>query len=222
MSNRYVWNRYNISYTDKNVRSIPVSDGYSGAAMVDLSDAGSYDYSSAKYFVMAPTYNFSNGKYTLQSGQVGDGRTVALSRVSLSASWTTITDAAREYYVQKNSSDEDQYNFSFWVGIGETSNQTAFERIIHFNFGADAKWGSASSALKSARVRTNSNGTLEVWLVGGHYTLGPNYTTCYGRYVETTKGTANGTVSNSASSTYPPRDYPSKSARIWPYSAPGT
>ena len=36
------------------------------------------------------------------------------------------------------------------------------------------------------------------------------------------KGTANGTVSNSASSTYPPRDYPSKSARIWPYSAPGT
>ena len=36
------------------------------------------------------------------------------------------------------------------------------------------------------------------------------------------KGTANGTVSNSASSTYPPRDYSSKSARIWPYSAPGT
>ena len=40
--------------------------------------------------------------------------------------------------------------------------------------------------------------------------------------VRRTKGTANGTVSNSASSTYPPRDYPSKSARIWPYSAPGT
>lgn len=36
------------------------------------------------------------------------------------------------------------------------------------------------------------------------------------------KGTPAGTVSNSASSTYPPRDYPSKSARIWPYSAPGT
>lgn len=35
------------------------------------------------------------------------------------------------------------------------------------------------------------------------------------------KGSANGTVSNSAASTYPPRDYPSKSARIWPYSAPG-
>lgn len=35
------------------------------------------------------------------------------------------------------------------------------------------------------------------------------------------KGTANGTVSNSASSTYPPQNYPSKSARIWPYSAPG-
>ena len=34
------------------------------------------------------------------------------------------------------------------------------------------------------------------------------------------KGTANGTVSNSASSTYPPRDYVSKSARIWPYSVP--
>ena len=35
------------------------------------------------------------------------------------------------------------------------------------------------------------------------------------------KGTANGTVSNSAASTYPPRGYCSKSARIWPYSAPG-
>lgn len=35
------------------------------------------------------------------------------------------------------------------------------------------------------------------------------------------KGSANGTVSNSGASTYPPRDYPSKSARIWPYSAPG-
>ena len=211
MSNRYVWNRYNISYTDKNVRSIPVSDGYSGAAMVDLSDAGSYDYSSAKYFVMAPTYNFSNGKYTLQSGQVGDGRTVALSRVSLSASWTTITDAAREYYVQKNSSDEDQYNFSFWVGIGETSNQTAFERIIHFNFGADAKWGSATAALKSARVKTNSNGTLEVWFEGGTNTLSA---TCYGRYVEITKGSANGTVSNSGASTYPPNDTQPRIASI--------
>ena len=37
-----------------------------------------------------------------------------------------------------------------------------------------------------------------------------------------TKGSPAGTVSNSASSTYPPRDYSSKSARIWPYSAPGT
>ena len=39
---------------------------------------------------------------------------------------------------------------------------------------------------------------------------------------EQEKGSLIGTVSNSASSTYPPRDYPSKSARIWPYSAPGT
>ena len=35
------------------------------------------------------------------------------------------------------------------------------------------------------------------------------------------KGTPAGTVSNSGASTYPPRDYVSKSARIWPYSAPG-
>ena len=35
-------------------------------------------------------------------------------------------------------------------------------------------------------------------------------------------GTNPTTVSNSASSTYPPQNYPSKSARIWPYSAPGT
>ena len=34
------------------------------------------------------------------------------------------------------------------------------------------------------------------------------------------KGAANGTVSNSSSATYPPRDYVSKSARIWPYSVP--
>lgn len=36
-----------------------------------------------------------------------------------------------------------------------------------------------------------------------------------------TQGSLIGTVSNSGASTYPPRDYPSKSARIWPYSAPG-
>ena len=35
------------------------------------------------------------------------------------------------------------------------------------------------------------------------------------------QGSLVGTVSNSGASTYPPRDYPSKSARIWPYSAPG-
>lgn len=36
------------------------------------------------------------------------------------------------------------------------------------------------------------------------------------RYSGYGAGTAAGTVSNSAASTYPPRDYPSKSARIWP------
>ena len=36
------------------------------------------------------------------------------------------------------------------------------------------------------------------------------------------KGSLVGTISNSGASTYPPRDYVSKSARIWPYSAPGT
>ena len=48
---------------------------------------------------------------------------------------------------------------------------------------------------------------------------GFSYRTGYSLYLatyETTKGAANGSVSNAASSTYPPQNYASKSARMCP------
>lgn len=64
------------------------------------------------------------------------------------------------------------------------------------------------------------------YMVGAQYVNGDYRVTIRASYfdnmvAEQEKGSLIGTVSNSAASTYPPRDYPSKSARIWPYSAPG-
>ena len=84
---------------------------------------------------------------------------------------------------------------------------------LYFQIGTRTYYNNCGSTLRLA----HSFGTIiEFRTAGGMLMAIP-----YVRYVPAA-GTANGTVSNSASSTYPPRDYPSKSARIWPYSAPGT
>ena len=62
-----------------------------------------------------------------------------------------------------------------------------------------------------------SSGQGQYWNIraSGAYTLYGS-----GAVYELAKGAANGTVSNAAQGTYPPRDYASKSANICPYKVP--
>ena len=63
-------------------------------------------------------------------------------------------------------------------------------------------------------------GAIHKWTYSQSTFIGPATATTWQEVTGASKGSPVGTVSNAASSTYPPRDYASKSARMWPYSAP--
>ena len=93
-----------------------------------------------------------------------------------------------------------------------SSNSVLIENGWYFQIGNRTHYNNSGSTLSLS----HTFGTI----VSFRTTAGMLVSLPYVRYVPAA-GTANGTVSNSGASTYPPRDYVSKSARIWPYSAPG-
>ena len=167
MSNRYVWQRFNLDYEE--AQGSPVR----GFQDFYWTRHDGTEWDAEQYVGYAPEISNFRSSYV-----------VFQDAVSLTLElYESVTIPAGQYC---------------WIAHSRTNNTASYGKIY------------------KTTAQTTVSGQPQL---AGVQPTNPNIVPITFTRV---KGTANGTVSNSASSTYPPRDYPSKSARIWPYSAPGT
>lgn len=205
MSNRYVWNRFSlIAETDY---STDLSESpYS--LEIDAEDAfwawiynGSYPMSEYDlrdgpvYIRYGTSYGFSNGKFTINGGLVA----------------TVPNGYTAPFIISPGVASYDYY-----IGFSKTAGTNSYDAIYRMRV------SKSSSADDNPQirfgVRSNNDTTPSL---SAFYFVNDYSSSSQGWRLLPAKGSASGTVSNSGASTYPPRDYVSKSARIWPYSAPG-
>lgn len=202
MSNRYVWNRYAITYTSQ-AADMPADQGTGGVSIWTLSTLGLS--TGAPYIVVGESFSLNNGLFTLQT----NAKVIELH---------TLNTELFNYFADGNYiHDDDTINcevLEFYAGfsVSYPTTSTQFSTIYKFRF---VPWGEDRNAEITGVRISFAYGDLRM---EGFTTETPATCDITGQKISAVgnKGTAAGTVSNSAASTYPPRGYPSKSARIWP------
>ena len=214
MSNRYVWQRFNLAYTaayspmtvkDRRLASggrANVWYGVPGYTFDEWTGGSGGGLSKPVYAAVASSFTMSGNKFKLTNPAVTVSELVDDSGLyDLSVPITILNSYF--YFVTRDSRISGSTTFSEIYRVKVTADTDT----IYANIFTGNHYGNSQPCLQfslgSMSISERTDLTFEKMTAVG------------------TKGTANGTVSNSASSTYPPRDYPSKSARIWPYSAPG-
>ena len=204
MSNRYVWDRHNIGYTDK-MTQLSKPDSGSGSCWtlkdnMEWSGGPNGVYTVPYWVVIGKTYSRNGNKYTLSGSRFAPNE-------DDNGGWAIGFSLPASYY------NDDTYE-TFYLAIATSSDQTTFDHIYQFSFKSNTSitvsgnhWDDGQSLMFS--VPMSPAGWFHIYNQD-HYCI----------EAIPSKGSLVGTVSNSGASTYPPRDYSSKSARIWPYSTP--
>lgn len=215
MSNRYVWQRFNLAYTA----------AYSPMTVKDRRFA-SGGWANVWYGV--PDYTFDEWTGGPGGGLSKPVYAAVASSFTMSGNKFKLTNPA--VTVSELVDDSGLYDLSVPITIlnsyfyfvtrdSRISGSTTFSEIYRVKVTADTDTIYAN--IFTGNHYGNSQPCLQFSL--GSMSIGERTALTFEKMTAVgTKGSLVGTVSNSASSTYPPRDYPSKSARIWPYSAPGT
>lgn len=194
MSNRYVWGRYNLTYT---------------AAYSAMETVPQNHYQNKPYYGV-PDYTAVGTSYytSIATAFTMEGTLFKLSN-------PVITAPSDEYNVPITTLND---YFYFITRASAPSASTTYKNIYRVRIGYSGS-RSVYADVFTGNYYGNRIPCLQFYISGLSGTL----SSCSFEEMSATgtKGTANGTVSNSGASTYPPRDYVSKSARIWPYSAPG-
>ena len=209
MSNRYVWGRYNLAYT-------------ASYEEMEVKPYNSYQYVTGRGI---PDYTFPQWSGGPAGGLPSPVYEAVASGFSMSGNKFRLNSPS----VTSPTLNDDGY-YTFGRGI------TTFDEYFYYvTSGSPISGDSTFSTVYRAYMAPPTGGRVTTGIFTGNYfgNRSPCLVFCVsGQWnnigtltFETmsavgSKGTANGTVSNSASSTYPPRDYVSKSARIWPYSVP--
>ena len=192
MSNRYVWERFNLGERRTNV----VSD----------------DDDFNPWFYLTEEADLANESSLLVTYGTSYSRDGAVFRVSPATDITLNNRNDWTIYSETIDDQDAQIPFDMYFYINGRNS-----RVYHFA-GAVTTNSAAYVDAQLMLQPDRSNERLEF------FNGGANSQSKYSAHEmrRIVKNNRNGTVSNSASSTYPPRDYVSKFARIWPYSAPGT
>ena len=217
MSNRYVWERSTITNgvvdtaTIASFQSTSNNDYWTPLFTIPAGELP-LNWSAGKlptpytnlYVTYGSSFEFANGKFSI------NGET---SRVN-----TNYLDAGDgEGYALFNLPYRQTGAYEVYFGLSNTSTNS-FPRIYHLTLNISRNDG--VGLMPGLKYDPASDGQI----IFGAYNKTSGFVAAgsgQAEEISATAGTANGTVSNSGASTYPPRDYPSKSARIWPYSAPG-
>ena len=212
MSSRYVWQRSNVAYTAAYSAMDVESSSYMGSGYYRIFQ-GVPDYTFSEwtggpagglsepvYAAVASSFTMRGNRFKLTNPAVTESEPYddGSGLYELSVPITTLDSYF--YFVTSDSSISASTTFTKIYRVKATANRdTIYAGVCPHNTYGNSRPCLEFTAGMSAQVTSL---TFEEMTATG------------------TKGTANGTVSNSASSTYPPRDYVSKSARIWPYSVP--
>lgn len=191
MSNRYVWTRFNLGEYKTNV----VSDGDN----------------INPWFYLTEEADLANESSLLVTYGTSYSRDGAVFRVSPATNVTINNRNEWTIYSETIDDPDAQIPFDMYFYINGRNS-----RVYHFAGAVTTN----SAAYVDAQLKLRPDRSDEKL---DFFNGGANSRSTYSAHEmrRIVKGSANGTVSNSGASTYPPRDYPSKSARIWPYSAPG-
>ena len=212
MSSRYVWQRFNLAYTaaysSMTVKShsttsgfnISINQGVPNYTFDEWTGGPGGGLSKPVYAAVASSFTMSGNKFKLTNPAVTVSELDDDSGLYDLSVPITILDSYF-YFVTSDSSINGSTTFSEIYRVKATANRDTINALIFTgNYYGNSRPCLEFSAGISGQVTAL---TFEKMTAVG------------------AKGTPNGTVANSSSATYPPRDYPSKSARIWPYSAPG-
>ena len=189
MSNRYVWNRYAITYTSQ-AADMPADQGTGGVSIWTLSTLGLS--TGASYIVVGESFSLNNGLFTLQT----NAKVIELH---------TLNTELFNYFADGNYiHDDDTINcevLEFYAGfsVSYPTTSTQFSIIYKFRF---VPWGEDRNAEITGVRISFAYGDLRM---EGFTTEIPATCDITGQKISAVgnKGTAAGTVSNSASSTYP-------------------
>lgn len=193
MSNRYVWERFNLGELQTNI-------------------VGDYDGPNPSFPLNEEADLASEGSLLITYG-TSYSRDGAAFRVSPKTDVTVNNHDNDWSFYSETSYDVEQIPFDVYFYVNNRNNRVYhFAGVVTTNSAAyvDVELEVRPLKKKYNTIVFSNSGANSQSVVSAH------------EMRRIVKNNRNGTVSNSASSTYPPRDYPSKSARIWPYSAPGT
>lgn len=187
MSNRYVWNRYAITYTSQ-AADMPADHVSRDETRWTLSTLGlSIDI---QFIVIGESFALNNGLFTLQT----NAKVIA---------YPTSNTELFNYFADGNYiHDDDTINcevLEFYAGLSAdySTTSTQFSTIYKFRF---VPWGEDRNA-EITSVRISS--AYDYLRMRGFTTEGTCDITGQKISAVGNKGTANGTVSNSGASTYP-------------------
>ena len=193
MSNRYVWGRYNLAYTAQGTNFPADEDrpigGTSGTAHLwELSRLGLSPSAGIAYLTVGKSRTLSGNKFTL-SGNV----------------FSIVTDNGNQNYIQQfrdggYTNDTGRGTLTFYAGVSDSPNEESFDAVYQFTITS-----SASSAQINSIYFYIDSGRDSLALQSANSASGISWTGATGEKINAipSKGTANGTVSNSGASTYP-------------------
>lgn len=209
MSSRYVWQRFNLAYTaaysSMTVKSrsfmsggfTSIQKGVPNFTFDEWTGGPGGGLSKPVYAAVASSFTMSGNRFKLtnpavtESEPYDDGSGLYGLAVTI-----TILDSYF-YFVTSDSSISGSTTFREIYRVKATANRdTIYAGIFTGNY-----YGNSRPCLQFSA--SGSSGQVTALTFEKMTAVGA-------------KGTPNGTVANSSSATYPPQNYPSKSARIWP------
>ena len=196
MSNRYLWQRNNLTTSFTNISTSGSTYRWT------LPNEPLFPTNQAIHLDLGSSLNIgSNGQLECSGSAIGVSTTGII--------YIPNSSVFAEYFEQPPDYDGSSINhrFDLYVRFGDSPYAYRLYGYV-----------TTTATYVDLQLAARTNGNQSVIQQVGNY-ADINWT--YFRQYQVVKGAANDTVSNSGASTYPPRDYVSKSARIWPYSAPG-
>ena len=193
MSNRYVWGRFNIEYSSS-AQSLPPDRETSTDDSWSPSSFGIPGSPASLYMKVGQTFSQSGGKFLL-SGNVFD--------LTITANSNSVLSQFSDNGYVKYSDSAHRYVIEFYAGISAIPiyDSTQFDAVYKFTVGPS----DSTATFQSFAIYLNT-GVVCFYARSSGWMDKTCSTACERNYGIGSKGTANGTVSNSASSTYPPND----------------
>ena len=193
MSNRYVWGRFNIEYSSS-AQSLPPDRETATDDSWSPSSFGISGSPTSLYMKVGQTFSQSGGKFLL-SGNVFD--------LTITANSNSVLSQFSDNGYVKYSDSAHRYVIEFYAGISVRPiyDSTQFDAVYKFTVGPS----DSTASFQSFAIYLNA-GDVCFYARSSGWMDKMCSTACERNYGIGSKGTANGTVSNSASSTYPPND----------------